>query len=518
MRIALDFSSSSASASEVDTDREEEEQEERRVLQAAETSAQQSTPVRLVRRSRTPSTSSLLDLTPQNERKVAHLDRVNAARRVSANLSNYRPMSAARATTPRWMRETTPQADGLYSKDQDKKYGESDSEDNDDGSDIDSEEEQWPVAPYRTARNLTSSGLARQQREASIEAQELSQRIRLTNEADPPIVPRRIMSKRIASRKASVALSPKPSRSPAGTIENDFAEVQNLLANMRIQKEEEDKREREAFDARNKALWDSIESGIRQAEEIRAKAAREEEERQRRAKEQQEAAERRARETKEAEERRAKAEKEAEEKKKEEDEVKRKADEQAAMARAAEEAKEKNSGGVGNALGAAAREEYEGWWNKIQRVKQNVLPAVSQNTEWRKQCFAAKRIITRSVGQLTNSRAEITRITRTIGDVLTQAKGASPAGEIYTWILNHLSKCLIRQAEQEVAAKQDSAFPLAHVVVWLLLEGHTELGDVLMARLVKKCCWCLAFCPAKKAVSGHASESERTPLHLFFFF
>ena len=86
--------------------------------------------------------------------------------------------------------------------------------------------------------------------------------------------------------------------------------------------------------------------------------------------------------------------------------------------------------------------------------------------------------------------------------MLSAAKAASPTGEIYTWILNHLSKCLIRQAEQEVAAKQDTAYPLARVVVWLLLQGHAELGDVLMARLVKKCCWVLAYWPGKKAVSN----------------
>lgn len=91
--------------------------------------------------------------------------------------------------------------------------------------------------------------------------------------------------------------------------------------------------------------------------------------------------------------------------------------------------------------------------------------------------------------------------TQSINDVLTQAKMAVATGEIYTWILNHLSKCLIRQAEQEVAAKQGSCFPLARVVSWLLLEGHSELGDVLMARLTKKCCWCLPHCPARKEVS-----------------
>ncbi len=96
-----------------------------------------------------------------------------------------------------------------------------------------------------------------------------------------------------------------------------------------------------------------------------------------------------------------------------------------------------------------------------------------------------------------------------IREVLEAAKSTG-IKEIYVWILNHLSKCLIRQAEQEVAAKQDSAFPLAQVVSWLLLGGHEELGNVLMSRLVKKCCWCVGFVPAREPVSMvHFSDRQR---------
>lgn len=91
-----------------------------------------------------------------------------------------------------------------------------------------------------------------------------------------------------------------------------------------------------------------------------------------------------------------------------------------------------------------------------------------------------------------------------IAEILSAARNVStPSGqsEVYVWILNHLSKCLIRQAEQEVAVKQDTAFPLSRVVRWLIDGGHEKLAEVLMARLVKKCPWVLAFCPERKAVS-----------------
>lgn len=111
---------------------------------------------------------------------------------------------------------------------------------------------------------------------------------------------------------------------------------------------------------------------------------------------------------------------------------------------------------------------------------------MSSNTTWRKQCFQAKRQITPKIGQLTNTQEEIWRITSLISTLLNEAKAApAPNQEIYLWVLNHLSKCLIRQAEQEVSVKIDTAYPLARLVLWLLLEGHKELGDMLMARLVK---------------------------------
>lgn len=66
---------------------------------------------------------------------------------------------------------------------------------------------------------------------------------------------------------------------------------------------------------------------------------------------------------------------------------------------------------------------------------------------------------------------------------------ASSAGGplAYTWLLNHLAKAFIKQSETEITAKLSTAYPLARVVVGLLIIGHSELGDVLMARLNKKC-------------------------------
>lgn len=59
----------------------------------------------------------------------------------------------------------------------------------------------------------------------------------------------------------------------------------------------------------------------------------------------------------------------------------------------------------------------------------------------------------------------------------------------------------MKQAEQEVTAKLGTAYPLGRVVVGLIGRGHTELGEVLMARLVKKCFWITGYWPPKRPVS-----------------
>lgn len=143
-----------------------------------------------------------------------------------------------------------------------------------------------------------------------------------------------------------------------------------------------------------------------------------------------------------------------------------------------------------------------------------MLPVVSQNPAWRKACFQAKRAITPKIGQLTSSASAIARITAQLDDVLSSMRAPPPAGpgapEPYTWTLNHLAKALVKQAETEVTAKLGTAYPLARVVVGLLLRGHTELGDVLMARLVKKCFWVTGHFPRKQPVRPPLPPSRPT--------
>lgn len=502
MRIGID-SSSTSSISSVDEEAGPSVTPVRNILFPQRLTSEPLTPTPKADRQRpafihaySSSTSLLEEGTPE-ARRTTHLERANQARRISQTI---RSQSEGRQNSPAWLRRLPGSSSkiGAATPSDDSSSGSSfDSKE----SDLDSEEDLWPVASGRVG-SVRREELLRQ-RQALLEAQEVSHRIRLSGEND--IIPNnRAMLPRRFRVKANV-IDRAVSLEAKEEAKAEFDHVQQLLQNLQIKKEEEEAKERTLFKAREKELWDRIEAEIKKENEVREKAAQEERERIQKAKEQRQAEEKRAREIKEAEEARIQREKEEQERIKKEEEKQRLAgikEEEERLRREEQEEKAKSAGGVGISLDREARDQFDHWWSKMNHIKSEVLPVISKNPEWRKQCFTAKRSITRGVSQLTNSRAEISRITQSIANVLAQAKDAASTGEIYTWILNHLSKCLIRQAEQEVASKQDTAFPLARVVVWLLLLGHEEFGNVLMARLTKKCCWCLPYCPGKKAVSS----------------
>lgn len=309
------------------------------------------------------------------------------------------------------------------------------------------------------------------------------------------------------SKRDPLTPAPRSRSTTAAPQSADLDEVEALLSSLNMRRVEEDAEVKRAFEARNKDLWSGIDASILAAETEARKVAAEEAARLEAARKSQEEAERKAAQARQLELDRIEAEKKAAAA--ESERIKQEALAQAELQKRseAEQAKFAAMGGTGDDIRKAALSEYQGWTEKIQYIKSNILPVISSNPDLRKQCFAAKRQITPKVSQLTNSRQEIIRITTAIAGVLDAAKQASAntsdngGGDVYTWILNHLSKCLIRQAEQEVAAKQDTAYPLARVVVWLLLLGHKELGEVLMARLCKKCPWVVPVWPSRKEMS-----------------
>ena len=276
---------------------------------------------------------------------------------------------------------------------------------------------------------------------------------------------------------------------------------------MVLEKEQEAK-VRTQFDQRSSRLWDDIEMSIRKAEDESRSKAEAETQRLKAMRLKQQEQEQIAQEARKREAARIEDEKRSKETEAVASRLRESEDEQRKIEQLQAAKDMKASENQKQSAFTTAREEYNRWKSLIDEIKKDILPAVASNATWRKQCFEAKRRVTPKVGQVTNSRQEIIRVTAAISEVLSAAH-ATGIKHIHFWILNHLSKCLIRQAEQEVAAKQSAAFPLAQVVSWLLLEGHTEFGNVLMARLVKKCCWCLPFLPQRTAGESDADYRKR---------
>lgn len=127
---------------------------------------------------------------------------------------------------------------------------------------------------------------------------------------------------------------------------------------------------------------------------------------------------------------------------------------------------------------------------RIEDIKLNVLKPVMENVAWRTFCFQNKRRIIPKCGQLTNSKQQITRITKDLEEIIQASKEI--ATTVYYWILNFLSKAIIKQAETEVTVNLYSAYPLAMVSVFLM-SNHPDLVDILLARFAKKCPYTIPY-------------------------
>lgn len=322
--------------------------------------------------------------------------------------------------------------------------------------------------------------------------------IRLANELDPWDKWEQTCRRRAwyaVRHRGKTATTNNPS-TPAP--ESSIDEIEEILARFQLQQVSFQKKEREAFEQRNANLWEGIDKAIRDAEQRAADEA----EQLANARRRQEEAEKQAKIARETELKRIEEEKKATEARVREENARKHELEQQQQKELAD-----NAFRGAQHLWPVAKREYIRWISYMAHIKEEILPSIAKNSDWKKQCFAAKRTITPKVGQLTNSKTEIFRITLAISDVLQQARDVpdqDAANRLYTWMLNHLSKCLIRQAEQEVAARQETAFPLARLVMGILLRGHAQLGEVFIARLVKKCPWILGYVPER----GTLKEEE----------
>ncbi|GAA6064581.1 hypothetical protein JCM10212_006465 [Sporobolomyces blumeae] len=381
-------------------------------------------------------------------------------------------------------------------------------------SDFDSEEEQWPVGPRG------SVGLRGWQREATRRPSQGFGGSKLfggKDQLDQWDDQGRATVWANANRTFRLSLARSMSTSPSlvrpahSSSSTDATSLDALLSRLALQHSQETAALVSAFEKRNTALWESIERSIRVAEEEEGERQRVLEENRKRMEEQ----ERKAREMRELEAKRQEEERKKEEEKKREQERKReeerlRIEEEKRRIEEKDRAEQSKQAALGTGAGSTPKDDWEKWTKEMERIKRDVLPVVSGDPALRKACFQAKRAITPKIGQLTSSAEAISRIISQLDQLLSSVRAASPGGETYTWTLNHLSKALVKQAETEVTAKLGTAYPLGRVVIGLLTRGHTQLGHVLMARLVKKCFWITAHFPSKQP--GQTDEAFQKTL------
>ncbi|WWD21609.1 hypothetical protein CI109_106095 [Kwoniella shandongensis] len=300
-------------------------------------------------------------------------------------------------------------------------------------------------------------------------------------------------------------------------VAREAEEMRRLLEGMAIKQNKEEEETARKFAEREKKLWADIDAAIKEVEKKQAELAA--------------AAQAAARKQKEEEAARiAAAEKQAVAQKAE---AERKTKEQAEKERLAREAKEAEDRRVAaekeeqEARSKAAAEkgkaggEWRKWVEKQKWMKSEVIEPVKADGEVKRGLRQGMRLITRGLGQVVNTQESIVRVTNDLNAILIQQLPSPPTSEsptilnaelpkAYAYLLSHLSKALVKQAESEVNAKADAAFPLARIVIGLLLRGHAALGEVVFARFVKKCPWVIPFFPARQPNQAREEYEKST--------
>lgn len=134
----------------------------------------------------------------------------------------------------------------------------------------------------------------------------------------------------------------------------------------------------------------------------------------------------------------------------------------------------------------------------MQDIKETVLPAVSANQAWRNACYQLKKKLSTRISNISASRADIQAKSSEIHSLLNDSR-ATP--QTYQWSLNLLSKRIIGMANMSNDADLSPVtFALAQLVVALLVAGHADLGDILMARFVKRCPYVIPYYPMRSTV------------------
>lgn len=181
----------------------------------------------------------------------------------------------------------------------------------------------------------------------------------------------------------------------------------------------------------------------------------------------------------------AKAEQEAKEaaekaKEKAEQEAKEAAEKQAKEA--AEKASQASAQGFTNL--DDVNKEFAHYKDLIASYKRDLVAPVSAQPAVKAGCFAYKTKIKTKLGQLTYTKEKVVRTRAELRTLFGEAKAQGDL--VYRWTLNCYAKAMVSHAESQAHLAVQTAVPLAMVTI-LLWSDYPELGEFVIARLVKKC-------------------------------
>ncbi|PFH48824.1 hypothetical protein AMATHDRAFT_149026 [Amanita thiersii Skay4041] len=262
-----------------------------------------------------------------------------------------------------------------------------------------------------------------------------------------------------------------------------IAEVQNHLNALRLQRQSEEQKLREAWKARDRMLWERIE-GVIKLEEDKFKRKLEEEKRIKAEEEQR----------RRLEEERRKM--EAERKKKEEEEARRKKEQQEreeAEAKQRQEEEErtrlerlKTEKDQRQIMGlSTADEDWQNTRAMLHKLKNECIKVVKANKALKSEWNSLRRQITPKIGQLTNDSEAIRRITTQLVQICAPPNAPPRDPRLYATLLSSLAKAILMQAETEVTAEPRTADPLSQVTFGLI-ESLVGFADIFYAKLVQR--------------------------------
>lgn len=143
-------------------------------------------------------------------------------------------------------------------------------------------------------------------------------------------------------------------------------------------------------------------------------------------------------------------------------------------------------------------ESYLKYIKDVKDIETQILKPVQDNKDLKKLVGSQKRKINPKFGQLTNSQAQLTRITNEIVDLISQAQANELA---FKWLLNFVSDAIISQAETEVSVKPKSSLPLAKLTLNLLII-FKDLPYFLLAKFYKSCPFLLGYSCSQDTEEG----------------